>query len=167
MRGFEFCQHPGVSFAESCAYGSCDAESILLSLFVDDGVPSRGHRANLLAPYSVIGAGCGPWQTGPGAGMPAIIATINYAQNPAENDFGYRALLEQRDAVALRDVAAGKETEEFPTAVEFSTVVPPTDIAKRTATDIPEWADGPVLLSRGFGVTTIQYTGFKACQDPI
>ena len=34
---------------------------VVIDLFVDDGVPSRGHRKNLLSPrYRVIGVGCAP-----------------------------------------------------------------------------------------------------------
>ena len=40
-------------------YGGADV--MVLSLFIDDGVPDRGHRDNLLEPdYRVVGVGCAP-----------------------------------------------------------------------------------------------------------
>jgi len=38
--------------SEDIAYGSIDARSIVISLLIDDGVPSRGHRENILKPCS-------------------------------------------------------------------------------------------------------------------
>jgi len=46
------------------AYGEADARRIVLSLVVDDGVESRGHRDNILnAAFGVIGVGCGRHET--------------------------------------------------------------------------------------------------------
>lgn len=38
------------SLSENCSYGPSRAEDIILQLLIDDGVASRGHRRNLLAP---------------------------------------------------------------------------------------------------------------------
>jgi hypothetical protein len=44
---------------ENIGTGYADGAMMLLSLVVDDGVPSRGHRKNLLEPdFRVIGIGC-------------------------------------------------------------------------------------------------------------
>jgi len=47
-------------FGEANAYGPTDARSLVIGLLVDDGVPSRGHRQNLLNPvFRYAGVGCG------------------------------------------------------------------------------------------------------------
>ncbi len=46
---------------ENIGTGHDDASLMVIDLFVDDGVPSRGHRDNLLEPrYRVVGVGCAP-----------------------------------------------------------------------------------------------------------
>ncbi len=48
---------------ENISYGWDDGLMVVLQLLIDDGVPSRGHRSNLLSPsFGVQGAGCGPHQ---------------------------------------------------------------------------------------------------------
>jgi uncharacterized protein YkwD len=50
-----------VSVSENIAYGSNPAREVVLQLIVDDGVPDRGHRKNLLDPtLGAAGAACGP-----------------------------------------------------------------------------------------------------------
>ena len=45
---------------ENIAYGSLSAEQVVINRVVDDGVPCRGHRANLLKPaFGVAGVGVG------------------------------------------------------------------------------------------------------------
>lgn len=47
--------------AENIDYGSENARDVLVSLIVDDGVPSRGHRRNIFdARLRVMGAACEP-----------------------------------------------------------------------------------------------------------
>ncbi|MDX9882530.1 MAG: CAP domain-containing protein [Prolixibacteraceae bacterium] len=49
-----------VSAAENIAYGIDDARKVVISLLIDDGVPGRGHRTNLLNPsFTVVGISLG------------------------------------------------------------------------------------------------------------
>lgn len=52
----------GNAWGENLAAGFEEtAEDAVLQLVIDDGVPSRGHRKNLLSPdFNVIGVSCGP-----------------------------------------------------------------------------------------------------------
>lgn len=48
------------SVAENISYGSTTARDVVIGLLVDDGVPSRGHRANILSAESrFAGVACG------------------------------------------------------------------------------------------------------------
>lgn len=47
--------------AENIAYGEASARDVVIQLLVDDGVPARGHRNNILDPnWGVGGVACGP-----------------------------------------------------------------------------------------------------------
>jgi len=48
------------SLSENIAYGPPTARDVVIGLIVDDGVPARGHRANLFDPgIRVVGISCG------------------------------------------------------------------------------------------------------------
>jgi uncharacterized protein YkwD len=47
--------------AENIAYGENSARAVVIQLLVDDGVPDRGHRDNILDPdWGAAGVACGP-----------------------------------------------------------------------------------------------------------
>jgi uncharacterized protein YkwD len=47
--------------AENIAYGENPAREVVIQLLVDDGVPDRGHRDNILDPdWRAAGVACGP-----------------------------------------------------------------------------------------------------------
>ena len=49
------------AMAENIAFGENPARQVVIQLLVDDGVPDRGHRANILDPrWSAEGVACGP-----------------------------------------------------------------------------------------------------------
>jgi uncharacterized protein YkwD len=46
---------------ENIMFGSSEARTVVMDLLIDDGVPSRGHRQNLLSrKFAVFGVGCAP-----------------------------------------------------------------------------------------------------------
>lgn len=50
-----------VGTGENIAYGPTTAQSVIMNLIIDDGVPDRGHRTSLFSPdWTLTGVGCGP-----------------------------------------------------------------------------------------------------------
>ncbi len=49
------------SIGENISYGPDDGREVVLQLIIDDGVPDRGHRANIFSPgFRLAGVVCGP-----------------------------------------------------------------------------------------------------------
>lgn len=56
--------YKGGYMAENCSYGYADALHIVMQLLIDDGVPSKGHRYNILgSAYKQIGISIEPHKT--------------------------------------------------------------------------------------------------------
>lgn len=50
-----------VTIGENISYGPKQGDAVVVSLLVDDGVASRGHRENIMSSqYKVVGVACGP-----------------------------------------------------------------------------------------------------------
>ncbi|MDR0698713.1 MAG: CAP domain-containing protein [Tannerella sp.] len=47
-RILQFCGDKYMQMAENISYGSWDARSIVIRFLIDDGIPGRGHRINLM-----------------------------------------------------------------------------------------------------------------------
>ncbi|MDR1787852.1 MAG: CAP domain-containing protein [Treponema sp.] len=85
---------------ENIAYGTYTGEEIVAQLFIDDGVPGRGHRTNNLSPdYRYVGAAIGPHK---GYGIMCVIdfseryVTAGNAAEAAEAEAFKTALLSKR-----------------------------------------------------------------------
>lgn len=53
------------TFSENLAYGTEGARAMTIALIIDDGIPTRGHRTNMLSPRARwLGVGCGPHAAG-------------------------------------------------------------------------------------------------------
>ncbi|HBL76639.1 MAG TPA: CAP domain-containing protein [Prolixibacteraceae bacterium] len=60
-----------ISAAENISYGIEDARQIVMSLLIDDGVPGRGHRENILnSTFTVTGISC---DSHPGYGITCVM----------------------------------------------------------------------------------------------
>lgn len=78
--------------AENIAYGSGNPMKVVIDLIVDDGVPSRGHRANIFQPrLRVMGGACGPHR------QYRVMCTIDYAGGFVDAVVGDATSPERRD----------------------------------------------------------------------
>ena len=60
FRRLQCCGSWEGSAGENIQYGGRNAREVVAQLLIDDGVPSRGHRKNILEPaFRVVGIGCG------------------------------------------------------------------------------------------------------------
>ncbi len=57
------CRHKMYYSAECCDYGNSDPLEILLSLLIDQGIPSLGHRSICLGQYGKLGVSLQPHKT--------------------------------------------------------------------------------------------------------
>lgn len=77
---------------ENISYGYADARTIVVTLIVDQGVPSRAHRKNIFCgDFKVAGAACGPHA------RYGEMCVINFAQG----------FVEKGERVAMADVWRG------------------------------------------------------------
>lgn len=84
---------------ENIDYGSPTGQGVVISLIVDDGVPSRGHRTNLFSPnWTIAGAGCGPHA------VYRTVCVVDYAKGPQATAANNRLSVINNGTVDLRSL---------------------------------------------------------------
>ena len=67
--------------SENMSFGPATARDVVVALLVDDGIPDRGHRRNILDPaVRIAGVSCGPHKTY--RIMCAIVHAASYTERP-------------------------------------------------------------------------------------
>ena len=103
--------------AENISYGHDDPFQIVAQLLVDDGVPSRGHRKNLLTPaFNNVGVAVGPHK------IYRVMCTQNFANQYKDGPPSYDR------KKALKIVGATSMTPEL---ISFLTIVPFENIVEK------------------------------------
>ncbi len=70
------------SCGENCAYGTKTAREIVVQLLIDDGVPSRGHRKNILNPaFQKVGTGFSDENQAPYGAVSVMDFAAEYTSN--------------------------------------------------------------------------------------
>jgi len=91
------------TIGENIAYGTTGGKEIVLQLIIDDGVPSRGHRTNILKPEFLA---LGSWSSGHLTYNSETV--IDYAGGMTTNDA--RAPLKNYDCTTGQGVPASNAT---------------------------------------------------------
>ncbi|MEL6814043.1 MAG: CAP domain-containing protein [Cyanobacteria bacterium J06598_3] len=91
---------------ENIAYGPQTAQSVLMSLIIDDGVSDRGHRTNIFSPnWNQIGVGCGAHAT------IRTVCVMNYIKAPRQTAGGPPAALGSGSASSAETAQPESDTQ--------------------------------------------------------
>jgi hypothetical protein len=113
--------------AENISYGHDDPFSIVAQLLVDDGVPSRGHRKNLLTPsFQRVGVAVGPHA------KYGKMCTQNFANEYKDGASSF----DRKNP--LKIVGASSMTNEL---TQFLTIVPFDEIVEKIETALESEGD--------------------------
>jgi uncharacterized protein YkwD len=87
---------------ENIAYGPTTAESVIMSLIIDDGVPDRGHRKTIFSTdWTNSGVGCGPHAE------IGSVCVINYVKAPKASAGGSQFQVTHNGTVDLLSLKVG------------------------------------------------------------